>query len=165
MSEKILISAFKRWHSRFLRQAMRILPSEEDAKDALQDAFIKLWPKAGNIETEQSAMAMTSITLRNISIDRYRANKHSNLVDIEEYEKGEDLEPEYELTEEKIKIVTSIMKRCLTESQAKIIRMRDYESKSYDEIAEALNLKPTAVRMQLSRARKTIREEYRRLKE
>ena len=41
------------------------------------------------------------------------------------------------------------------------MRMRDYEDRSYEEIACLLQLSETAVRMQLSRARKAVREAYR----
>jgi len=165
MSEIILTSAFKRWRNHFLRQAMRILPSESDAEDALQDAFIKLWPKAGKIDTEQDAVALASVTIRNISIDKYRNTKRSNVVDIEGYETDDDSGFESDLIEKKIDVIEKIMNRCLTKSQTEIIRMRDYEGRSYDEIGLLLNLKPTAIRMQLSRARKAIREEYRKLNE
>ncbi len=51
----------------------------------------------------------------------------------------------------------------LTPLQQQIIHLRDYREKSYDDIAYELNMQPTAVRMQLSRARKTIRDIYREL--
>jgi len=163
MSEKILTAAFKRWRSRFLRQAMHILPSEEDAEDALQDAFLKLWPKAGDIETEKDAVAMTSVTIRNLSIDRYRKQQHSPTVDIDEKDIAEETASESVMVEDKMRIVEEIMRRTLSETQQTIIRLRDYEGKSYEEIGQILGMQPTAVRMQLSRARKAIREEYRRL--
>lgn len=163
MSEKILTAAFKRWRSRFLRQAMHILPSEEDAEDALQDAFLKLWPKAGDIETEQDAVAMTSVTIRNLSIDRYRKQQYSPTVDIEGKDIAEETASEPVMVEDKMRIVEEIMVRTLSETQQTIIRLRDYEGKSYEDIGQILGMQPTAVRMQLSRARKAIREEYRRL--
>ena len=47
----------------------------------------------------------------------------------------------------------------LPEQQKLIIQLRDIEEFEFDEIAEQLNLQPTAVRVSLSRARKTIREQ------
>jgi RNA polymerase sigma-70 factor (ECF subfamily) len=142
---------------------MHILPSEEDAEDALQDAFLKLWPKAGDIETEKDAVAMTSVTIRNLSIDRYRKQQHSPTVDIEGKDMAEETASEPVMVEDKMRIVEEIMVRTLSETQQTIIRLRDYEGKSYEEIGQILGMQPTAVRMQLSRARKAIREEYRRL--
>ncbi|MCD7815658.1 MAG: sigma-70 region 4 domain-containing protein [Bacteroides sp.] len=44
--------------------------------------------------------------------------------------------------------------------QRKILNIKEYEGKEYDEIAASLGMQPPAVRMQLSRARKEIRECY-----
>ena len=49
----------------------------------------------------------------------------------------------------------------LTDLQRLIIRRHEYESVTLEKIAEELGMQPPAVRMQLSRARKTIREQYR----
>ena len=47
----------------------------------------------------------------------------------------------------------------LPEQQKLVIQLRDVEEYDYEEIGKMLDLKPTAVRVALSRARKTIREE------
>jgi RNA polymerase sigma-70 factor (ECF subfamily) len=47
----------------------------------------------------------------------------------------------------------------LPEQQKLIIQLRDIEEYEFDEIAKMLNIQPTAIRVSLSRARKTIREQ------
>ena len=47
----------------------------------------------------------------------------------------------------------------LPEQQRMVIQLRDVEQYDFDEIAEMLEMKPTAVRVALSRARKAVREE------
>ena len=47
----------------------------------------------------------------------------------------------------------------LPEQQKMILQLRDVEQYEFDEICELLDMKPTAVRVALSRARKTVREE------
>ena len=47
----------------------------------------------------------------------------------------------------------------LPEQQKMIIQLRDIEEYEFEEIAEMLQINPTAVRVSLSRARKTIREQ------
>ncbi|TYA85976.1 RNA polymerase sigma factor, partial [Seonamhaeicola marinus] len=46
----------------------------------------------------------------------------------------------------------------LPEQQRMIIQLRDIEEYDFDEIAKILDMNNTAVRVALSRARKTIRE-------
>ena len=47
----------------------------------------------------------------------------------------------------------------LPEQQKMIIQLRDIEQYDYDEISKIVDMQPTAVRVALSRARKTIRQE------
>ena len=54
-----------------------------------------------------------------------------------------------------------IVSQQLSEQQQAILRLRDYEGRDYEEIAELLQMTPSAVRVNLSRARKTVREVYR----
>jgi RNA polymerase sigma-70 factor (ECF subfamily) len=72
MSDKTIITVFTKLRRKFLGMAMAILPNEEDAADALQDAFCKLWPRRDTINDEAKAEALTGITVRNICIDRTR---------------------------------------------------------------------------------------------
>jgi RNA polymerase sigma-70 factor (ECF subfamily) len=47
----------------------------------------------------------------------------------------------------------------LPEQQRMILQLRDIEAYEFDEIAEIMDMNPTAIRVALSRARKTIREQ------
>ena len=61
---------------------------------------------------------------------------------------------------EMIKDVEKIIRTELTPLQQQIIEEREYKGRDIEEIAKRLDMQPTAVRMQLSRARKKIREIY-----
>lgn len=161
MSDKTLTATFGKWRNRFLRQAMSMLPSEEDAEDVLQDAFEKLWPRAESLETENDVVALASVTIRNMSIDLYRKNKRFVNVDLEDNEIDEIDDNSSDMAGERLKLVNKFMSLVLTEKQREIIRLRDLESMSFDDIGKAMGMQPTAVRVQLSRARKAIREAYR----
>lgn len=163
MSEKNLTDAFTKWRSRFLRLALRMLPSEEDAEDVLQDAFVRLWPLSERIGSDQEAKALTSATVRNLAIDRYRTIQRSKAVEQEPEDVADNSEEESE-ADDRMAIVEEIMSRVLTDTQQRIFSMREFEQLNYEQIARSLNMQPTAVRMQLSRARKAIRDEYRRIK-
>lgn len=163
MSEKNLTDAFTKWRSRFLRLALRMLPSEEDAEDVLQDAFVRLWPLSERIGSDQEAKALTSATVRNLAIDRYRTIQRSKAVEQEPEDVADNSEEESE-ADDRMAIVEEIMSRVLTDTQQRIFSMREFEQLNYEQIARSLNMQPMAVRMQLSRARKALRDEYRRIK-
>ena len=162
MNEEPLILTFTKLRKGFLRLASRFLPNEEDASDALQDAFCRLWPKRNQIHSSQEAEALAVTTIRNLCIDQIRKER----VPIMEL----DVERDSTLTEtieEKIERqelfleVEELIDRKLSPIQRLILRKKEYEEESIEEIAEALEMQQAAVRMQLSRARKIIRECYR----
>ena len=157
MSEQTLISAFSRWRNRLLRQALRFLPSKEDAEDVLQDAFIRLWAKAEQIETERDAASLATVVIRNMAVEHYRQQKRKpQTTDVEML----DLQEETADIDERRQLVDEIMQRVLTPLQLRIVELREYEGLGYDEVASILGMQQPAVRMQLSRARRAIREEY-----
>ena len=72
-------------------------------------------------------------------------------------EKGTSLQKRIELNDS-VSLVHKLIER-LPEQQKIIIQLRDIEEYEFEEIAEMLQINPTAVRVSLSRARKTIREQ------
>ena len=161
MNEEYLITTFTELRKGFLRLASRLLPNEEDASDALQDAFCRLWPKRNQIHSLKEAEALSVTTIRNLCIDQIRKDK----VDMVELNAERDARPSETIEEsiakeELFEEVEEIINRKLTLVQQQILREKEYEGKSIEEIAHALGMQQTAVRMQLSRARKIIRECY-----
>ena len=159
MSEEQLVSTFTTLRRKFLHLALRLLPYDEEAEDALQDAFCRLWPRRDHINSNAEAEAMTTTTLRNICIDRLRKKELETVPIDEERDKIEAEHDEAE-REELIKNVEKIISTELTPLQQQIIEEREYKGRDIEEIAKRLDMQPTAVRMQLSRARKKIREIY-----
>ena len=161
MNGEFLVTTFTEMRKGFLRLASRFLPNEEDASDALQDAFCRLWPKRNQIHSSQEAEALAVTTIRNLCIDQIRKEK----MDVVELDAERDSKPsetiEERLAKEELFLeVEEIINRQLSPMQRQILREKEYEGKSIEEIADGLQMQPTAVRMQLSRARKTIRECY-----
>ena len=161
MSEEHLITTFTELRKGFLRLASRFLPNEEDASDALQDAFCRLWPKRNQIHSPKEAEALAVTTIRNLCIDQIRKDK----IDVVELDAERDSKPS-ETIEERIakeelyQEVEEIINRQLSQVQQLILREKEYEGKSIEEIANGLDMQQATVRMQLSRARKIIRECY-----
>ena len=160
MSDKTIITVFTKLRRKFLGMAMAILPNEEDAADALQDAFCKLWPRRDTINDEAKAEALTGITLRNICIDRTRKRELPTVPRDEEHDTG-DTETTYKEREERYNTVKAIIDNELTELQRTIVELKEIEGLEIEEIARRQNMTESAVRMNLSRARNKIRECYR----
>ena len=162
MSKETLTSTFTELRNGFLRLAMRFLPNKEDADDALQDAFLRLWKHADKIGSREEAEALTVATVKNLCIDKLRKRNNQPTVELDENrdEAISDTAAESLEKEEHFRMVECIIEQRLTPLQQRILRMKEYDGKKYNEIAEILGMQEPAVRMQLSRARKEIRECY-----
>ena len=150
----ILTEAYQRIRQRLKAVAGRMLSDAQAAEDALQEAFLRLWGRY-EVRSDREAEALLIRTVRNVSIDQIRKRKTEPLsVDLPEEDDGEHREALFRRVEEMVDTE-------LTDLQRLIIRRHEYESVTLEKIAEELGMQPPAVRMQLSRARKIIREQYR----
>jgi RNA polymerase sigma-70 factor (ECF subfamily) len=150
----ILTETYQRIRLRLKAGAGRLLADAEAAEDALQDAFVRLWGRY-EVRSGREAEALLTRTVRNVSIDQLRKRKTVPLSgDLPEEDVGENREALFRRVEEMVDTE-------LTDLQRLIVRRHEYEGLTLERIAEELGMQPPAVRMQLSRARKTIREQYR----
>ena len=150
----ILTDTYQRIRLRLKAGAGRLLADAEAAEDALQDAFVRLWGRY-EVRSGREAEALLTRTVRNVSIDQLRKRKTVPLSgDLPEEDVGENREALFRRVEEMVDSE-------LTDLQRLIVRRHEYEGLTLERIAEELGMQPPAVRMQLSRARKTIREQYR----
>lgn len=157
-----VLAAYERMRRSLKQMAARMMGDEEDAEDALQDAFVRLWVRQKDIKDTNQAAALMTTTVKNLSIDTLRRRQTAAAVPIDEEHDGppDDEAEARENADERFREVQALISQKLSPTQQTILRMRDYEDRSYDEIADFLNMQPTAVRMQLSRARKTVRDAY-----
>lgn len=161
MSEELLLNTFKDIHNRLSRLSARFLKNEDDVNDTLQEAFCRLWPRRGLIGSREEAEALSVTTVRNLSIDALRQQAHIAAGDLpDDLTLADDAATDWRERETLFRNVEQLISTRLTPTQQTILRRREYEGASFETIAAELSMQPAAVRMQLSRARKTIRECY-----
>lgn len=151
----LLVTPFK---DKVFRLAKRLLVSTEEAEDATQEVLVKLWNKNGNLAQYGSVEAFAMTMTKNYCLDQLKSKRtsnlkivHSNYMDRESglEKKMEDLDS--------LKWVEKIIND-LPVQQRLIIQMRDIEQYEFEEIAKIIDMKESAIRVALSRARKTIRD-------
>ena len=155
MEIDLLTSSFLGLRDKLNHIALKYLGSDEDAKDALQDTWLKLRSK-GEVETTIEARNKLVTVLRNVCIDHLRKAREIPIdvtVDIQAYR----------MDEEDIGNLEQLLQEGLTPLQKEIINLVTHEGFDYDEIAKQLSMSVEAVRMNMSRTRKKIRENYKRL--
>ncbi len=147
--------------NKILHFAVHFLKDEELAKDIVQDVFLKLWQKRESLANIDNIEAYAMRMARNRCLDKIRANKVIPL-DVESEKvlnkKAEDVQLKYELNETAGQIKKLIYQ--LPEIQRTVMLLRDIEQYSYDEIANMTDLKVNAIRVNISRARKKVRDEF-----
>jgi len=141
------------------RVAKRLLVSTEEAEDATQELYFKLWRNRSKLKDYKSIEAFAMTMTKNYCFDRLKSKQASNLKLIHSnyQEKDTPLQRRMELNDS-VSLVHKLIEN-LPEQQKLVIQLRDIEEYEFDEIAKMLDLQPTAVRVTLSRARKTIREQ------
>lgn len=152
-----LTSSFLALRDKLHRSALGFLKNDEDARDALQDTFFNLW-RNGGAETETEARNKLFAVLRNICIDRLRKPRTYPLDETD----TDSLEVKAFSFEDMDKY-ESLLTSGLTDIQRHIYSLVTHDGMEYDAIAETLGMKVEAVRMNMSRARKKIRDNYKQL--
>ncbi|MDE6692673.1 MAG: RNA polymerase sigma factor [Muribaculaceae bacterium] len=139
------------------RSALGFLKNDEDARDAMQDTFFNLW-RNGNVETEAEARNKLFAVLRNICIDRLRKPKAIPLDEANVDSKGYN-----SVSFEDMEKFESLLTKGLTDVQKRIYSLVTHDGMEYDEIAETLGMTVEAVRTNMCRTRKRIRDNYKQL--
>jgi RNA polymerase sigma factor (sigma-70 family) len=161
MENEALTSTFTVLRQRLLRLSQKIVGNEDDAADAVQEAFCRLWQRREQISSQNEAEGVSVITVHNISIDTVRRRSARRMTDIDDAKDLQSEDNSKQEREEAYNEVKKIIDEQLTDLQRKIVIMREYESYSFEEIAKTVGMTPGNVRVQLSRARKLVREIYR----
>jgi RNA polymerase sigma factor (sigma-70 family) len=158
MNQFDFISLTNTFKDKMLRLAKRLLVSTEEAEDAVQETLVKLWSKNQSIEKLASAEAMAMTMTKNYCLDQLKSKRAQNLYIV--YDKYDNKEASLQQKledEDSLSWVDKIINQ-LPEQQKLIVQMREIEQYEFDEIAKILDMNQTAIRVALSRARKTIKE-------
>lgn len=151
-----LVMPFK---DKVFRLAKRLLVSEVEAEDATQEILLKLWNNKEKIESYNNAEAFSMTMTKNYCLDRLKSKQAQNLKIVHNNYKDENesLQRNIEVRDS-LAWVDRILKT-LPEQQKIIVQLRDVEQYEFSEISKMLDMNETAIRVALSRARKTIREQ------
>jgi RNA polymerase sigma-70 factor, ECF subfamily len=142
--------------------AYRILHNQEEAEDAVQEIFIKLWKMGEKLDGYASINALATTMIKNHCIDQLRKGKKfyydsSNMTDFSVLTSPSPLEQME--NRESDEIILKIIED-LPENFRTIIRLREIDGFSYEEIAEKTKQNINTLRVTISRARKLIRDEF-----
>jgi len=161
----------RRYERLALYIAVGYLRSEEDARDAAQEAFIKAYRSLHRFDPESSFKAWFVRILKNACVDHYRREKNRRGLEYEEgrarsdaadglrlHAQMEDVIPDAHYELEEVGRVYQEALATLSAPHREIIILREFEEMSYEEIAAATDAHIGTVMSRLHHARKRLQE-------
>ncbi len=159
MTQQAFMQFINPLKDRIYRLSLRYLVSKDAAEDATQEVIIKLWKRRKKLKHYDSPEAYAITMTKNHCLDQLKLRNNNNLRIVHNNYKGNERSLQQQLeAKDELRIVSEIIKT-LSEREQTLIQLRDIEQLEYSEMASALAMEETAIRVALSRARKKIRIE------
>ena len=146
------------------RLALRITLTPAEAEDVVQDTMIKVWNRREHWDEIESIEAFCLTICRNLSLDRQRKAENQN----QSLEEGEHDSPDASYTSnpeeqamqrDRVELIRQLISE-LPEKQRSAMHLREFEGKSYKEIASIMAISEEQVKVNIFRARQAIRQKY-----
>jgi RNA polymerase sigma factor (sigma-70 family) len=162
-----LASLYSEYRLSLISQARRMLRSDSEANEVVQEAFIKFILAAPELDTKERALAYMRATINNLSLNVIRARgSRPNLVALDSDTSAERLaeiavenyipaDVSMSAAEDAAIIKLALSK--LSPAERAALVMWEMEGRSTSEIASELGIKESAVRHTVSRARASLR--------
>ena len=158
----------KRYENKVYRLAFKILRHEDDAGEALQDAFMSAYKGLKNFKSDSTFSTWLYRVATNAALMKYRKRRdgHVSLEQSQSYDEDADrleipdwsaLPDEDLLTGELDEILAEGLSR-LPDELREVFVMRDIEELSNSDVADRLQLTVPAVKSRLHRARLQLRD-------
>ena len=139
------------------RFAWKILNDRDQAEDVVQDLFEKLWKMKNQLQKYDNIEAVVIKTAKNLCLDKLKHEK----INAQKIGELKFHQPMFIPDESEKKDINDLIKKIiqqLPEKQKMIIHLRDIEGYEFNEITEIMDMDVSSVRVNLSRARKAVKE-------
>ncbi len=148
--------------NKLYRFAYSLLNDSEESMDAVQEVFIKLWNIRNKMETVSSPEAFAMTVTRNYCLDRIKARRTVSLEQTKSimYTEADEVGPERRIEIRDAAGHIRMLMEELPEQQKAVLHLRDIEGYEFEEIEKMLDMTVNSIRVNLSRARKKLRELY-----
>jgi RNA polymerase sigma factor (sigma-70 family) len=157
---------YRKYSGKVYGKCISILKHEDEARDAVQDIFVKIMLNLGNFgEKSQFSTWIYSITY-NFCIDVIRKKKKDKTLFSEDIERVPDVAsdevPDEYLLEMDMKYLKQVLEELPTGDKM-ILLMKYQDDMSIKEIADILDKTESAIKMKIKRAKHKAQEIFERL--
>ena len=148
------------------RLALRITLSREEAEDIVQDTMIKVWNNRERWQEIESIEAYCLTICRNLSLDalKKKDNQHESIEEDGNHLTNATSTNLHEaiISKDRIQLVRQLVD-ARPEKQRACMQLRDFEGKQYKEIAAILGISEEQVKVNIFRARQTVKLRFQEL--
>lgn len=140
---------------------LKIVRSEDDAQDVLQDAFIKIWKNIQKYDSKKGTFFTWMLNIsRNTAIDKYRKLKKEGKVEIQIVESGVGMSAEHsnEQSTDKIGLKEEVKK--LSKEHQLMIDYIYFHGYTQQEVADELKMPLGTVKTRVRNAVGELRKTY-----
>lgn len=149
------------------RLALRITMNRADAEDVVQETMIKVWNRRDEWDQIESMEAFCLTICRNLSLDKLRRmDNHAETLSAshDPQDNSYGANPEEQIVQrDRVMMVRRLIEQ-LPEKQRSCVQLRDIEGKSYKDIATIMNISEEQVKVNIFRARQTIKEQFQKIR-
>ncbi|WP_166437271.1 RNA polymerase sigma-70 factor [Niastella caeni] len=138
------------------RYAFTLLKNNDDAKDAVQAVFVKLWEKRASIDEQQSMQSYLYTSVFHYCLNVKRHEKVRTAY-IQNHQSIPHVFNDALTSRENVALITEALESLPPQCKLIFLKSR-FEKKKYAEIAEELNLSVKTVEAQIGKALKILRE-------
>ncbi len=142
--------------------AFRLLADEDEAEDAVQEAFIKVWKSLDQFDTGQKFRTWLYKIVTNVCLDHLRARKRRRLFSRTESSTAEPEVPDSmdlsaQISNRQLEGIVRSLTADLPETQRLVFTLRDLQDLSVEEVCEVTGMSPETVKSNLYHARLRVR--------
>lgn len=145
------------------RLALRITMNKEEAEDVVQDTLMKVWDRRDSWQNIESIEAFSLTICRNVALDKVKRSSWSNesLDQVGVEPQASASATPYKRAEQRdmLDMVRRIVDS-LPEKQKTCMQLRDFEGKTYKDIAQVMGISEEQVKVNIYRARQAVKQKF-----
>ena len=148
------------YNQRLYHFALSILKNNEDARDVVQEVFLRVWKNRENLEEQSSLQSFLFTISYNIIVDTMRKKvSDRNFRDyLQKNAIGKESQVEKEVEFNELRTIYNNAVEELPLERKKIYKLHRFENMKYEEIADQLELSVNTVRSQMYKAISYLRK-------
>lgn len=159
---KAYAEIYERFWGILYRYSRKLLQSDNEADDVVQDTFVMLWSKAADLELRISLSSFLYASVRNSILKKFKHSKVKDkyLASLDKFMDEGNAVTDHLVRERELAARIEYEVSLLPDKMREIFLMSRRENLSYKEIAERLGIAENTVKKQIFRALRALKLKF-----